>query len=639
MAEEKKLCVMMPTSMARQDELERSLQERVRGMWNGIPSPTSSDSTTSQTSASYFFQRSSSPESSLDMLLKEAVVSGLFPDEAVSIHQAAESGDVHEVERLLDEGVEVESPMNNGDTPLIIAARFGHQLILDSLLRHGANVNATNNYLRTSLHEAASNGRAACCQLLLSEGALPNFQGLHGETPLHLAAGRGHRATVRLLLAHGASHASTTTSDDTPLQVAVDHGHEAVCRILLEHGAAPSVADGHGTTPLHLCAERGLASLTTLLLRAGASVAAKDDEERTPVMLAARHARPEVLRLLLNHAALLPYESVERLLEQVDSSRQTALHLALQGGRCCCHHRLPCGGRGVRQVVELVLKDGASVHRVDKQKNSPLHLAAMAGHHPRSVELLLERGARIDQANRRGCLPVHLAARATALAQPAASPLPLSSDIPRGPSSAVPATPLGEQAKRGALIRTAQLLLDSSHCTAQVLDAVDEGNATAAEAAITAENWEVAELLWYHGAHVSSDDGHRMDAALRLLRTRGENDAQSPACLPGSRCVSKDATCLASPGFQGGEKEEEQHCDQEGGPRWCLANHWKFPRKFREAVRALFLAAAHDANTAQRVPIGLGRLPLEAMLLIVERMRHPVRLWLPYMNKNQVTKP
>ena len=56
------------------------------------------------------------------------------------------------VDAMLDEGVDVNSPDDNGNTPLLVAAQQGLKKIAKLLLRRGANINQTNLAGNTVLH-------------------------------------------------------------------------------------------------------------------------------------------------------------------------------------------------------------------------------------------------------------------------------------------------------------------------------------------------------------------------------------------------------------------------------------------------------------------------------------------------------
>ncbi|XP_011082134.1 26S proteasome non-ATPase regulatory subunit 10-like isoform X2 [Sesamum indicum] len=62
------------------------------------------------------------------------------------LHIYASKGDLKEVKRLLDEGMDVNvaawGPKSHGVTPLHLAAKRGHLKVMDELLERGANIDA-----------------------------------------------------------------------------------------------------------------------------------------------------------------------------------------------------------------------------------------------------------------------------------------------------------------------------------------------------------------------------------------------------------------------------------------------------------------------------------------------------------------
>ncbi|KAG0727620.1 Ankyrin repeat domain-containing protein 50 [Chionoecetes opilio] len=152
-------------------------------------------------------------------------------------------------EQLLSARCIVNLRDDNGDTPLIIAARTCQPALIKLLLKNGANANYPN--------------------------------GLTGTTPLHEAV-EGTRdaqfvdfSTVfSLLCSHGAHlDVETITAGDTPLYRALLLEKNKAAALLIRHG----VNVNHRTptaTPdyLHMVAVRGNSSLATLLLLAGFSL-------------------------------------------------------------------------------------------------------------------------------------------------------------------------------------------------------------------------------------------------------------------------------------------------------------------------------------------------------------------------------
>ncbi|KAF5827800.1 ankyrin repeat-containing domain protein [Dunaliella salina] len=131
-----------------------------------------------------------------------------------AVFLASCDGNVRAVRALLTEGVcidkeEKEPSLVNGDedgdTPLISAAGWGHQAVVKELIAQGAAVNKANKDGRTALILASSEGHLTVVKELIARGASINAADNIGATPLLWAVERGHLAVVKELIARGAS--------------------------------------------------------------------------------------------------------------------------------------------------------------------------------------------------------------------------------------------------------------------------------------------------------------------------------------------------------------------------------------------------------------------------------------------------
>jgi ankyrin repeat protein len=115
------------------------------------------------------------------------------------LHEAAEVGDISQIEALLRSGADVNAYNEDGKTPLNVAARMGHKNIVQTFLDHGADINARDKRGRTPLYFAVLNGNLAGIQLLLDRGADLNIGDKDGRTPLDLAALNDQQDAIELL--------------------------------------------------------------------------------------------------------------------------------------------------------------------------------------------------------------------------------------------------------------------------------------------------------------------------------------------------------------------------------------------------------------------------------------------------------
>jgi ankyrin repeat protein len=185
------------------------------------------------------------------------------------------------------------------------AARRGDIAELRRLLESGVDVNCRRLSGRTALTVAAEHGHAAVVRMLLERRADPDARRRDGETALSLAATAGHAAVVEALLAAGADVNPRASDGDTPLIEAAYAGHVAILRMLLDHRADTTARSGYdGSTPLIWAAYGGHTGCVEALLEHGANVNEKDTGDgSTPLIWAAWGNHPNVVRVLLDHGA------------------------------------------------------------------------------------------------------------------------------------------------------------------------------------------------------------------------------------------------------------------------------------------------------------------------------------------------
>jgi ankyrin repeat protein len=139
----------------------------------------------------------------------------------ISIHDAAEDGNIEAVKRHLAAGSDIESRcIDCGGTALGHAARNGHKGVAELLITNGADVNV--NVDGTPLHPAAFKGDKEIAGLLISKGADVDAKDENGDTPLNWAAAGGHMEIAELLIASGADVNVKGVDGETALDIATD---------------------------------------------------------------------------------------------------------------------------------------------------------------------------------------------------------------------------------------------------------------------------------------------------------------------------------------------------------------------------------------------------------------------------------
>jgi ankyrin repeat protein len=275
-----------------------------------------------------------------------------------------------------------------GGTALHVAARHGHDGVVQLLLRECADlavaIAAKDQLGQSPLHSAAIGGSSICAELLLASGASAALGDARGLTPLHECTSR---QVASVLLKAGAKVGAKTLQGRTPLHIAALENRARIVKYLVEKRADVDARDGDGATPLHCAAFRGHLDSIAALLDADASADATDHAKLTPLHVAAFRGHTDVVKKLLG--------AVDDV-NKADDSGTTALHGAAAAG----HEKV---------VKTLLTKGQAAPNCCTKEGGTPLHFAA-AANHGKVVALLLAHEAHVDATDQRSRTALQFAA-------------------------------------------------------------------------------------------------------------------------------------------------------------------------------------------------------------------------------------
>ena len=355
---------------------------------------------------------------------------------------------------LCKTGRDINLEDEHGQTPLSLAAKYGHESITHMLIkRDDVDVNARNLCRRTPLLLAAKSGHEAVVRLLIDREDIDiNAKDMFNRTPLSVAAENGHEAVVRLLIerddvdidakdqynrtpplvaaenGHEARvwlHIDRENTDinsifwPSPLLLAAKNGHEAVVRLLIDRKdidiigcLSVAAANGHeavvqllidredidinakdilNRSPLSVAAQNGHEAVVRLLIeRDDIDIDAKDNYNRTPLSVAARYGHEAIIRLLI--------ERDDININVEDEDRRTPLSVAAR--------------YGYEAVVRLLIeREDIDVNAKDNYNRTPLSVAARYGHEA-VMRLLIERDdINIDVEDEDRRTPLSVAAR------------------------------------------------------------------------------------------------------------------------------------------------------------------------------------------------------------------------------------
>ncbi len=138
---------------------------------------------------------------------------------------AAERGDVEQIQALLQAGANKDTVNPEGDTPLILAVDSDHHDVVEKLVAARANLEHPGEDGETALILASGQGYTNVVAKLIEAGAKLEAVGQHGKTALICAARSGYSDVVRQLIAKGANIEIASQNGQTPLMHSASFGH------------------------------------------------------------------------------------------------------------------------------------------------------------------------------------------------------------------------------------------------------------------------------------------------------------------------------------------------------------------------------------------------------------------------------
>eukprot|EP00931_Biecheleriopsis_adriatica_P105259 TRINITY_DN79821_c0_g1_i1.p1 TRINITY_DN79821_c0_g1~~TRINITY_DN79821_c0_g1_i1.p1 ORF type:complete len:853 (+),score=130.31 TRINITY_DN79821_c0_g1_i1:87-2645(+) len=370
-----------------------------------------------------------------------------------SLHMAAEAGHLPVVDTLVRLGADAAAKSSDNETPLRLAAYFGHVPVTKYLLgsdnmAEGAydcddvhrmwqairgnhfqdrlctagRAAAKYAYIRaeekerqnimdliaaaagSDLQQAVAAGQVTVVANLLKHGANPQGSWRDTRRPLFDAVGRGHVQVVALLVAARARVLGSDAKGRNVVHIAATYGHlsvlEALTRDCLDEvREAISVADQDGLGPLQLAAGFGHSSIVSKLAALGADLQTEPESLQPPLLLAASSGHTEVVQTLLNLRAH-PESASSQSKQGLRGSERWKDAIAV---RAFDHQRHGAISQRLDRYNIKVRMSNLSLGR------EALHASARAGHLA-VTDLLMSYGASVNSRDCDGGSPLHWAA-------------------------------------------------------------------------------------------------------------------------------------------------------------------------------------------------------------------------------------
>ena len=426
-----------------------------------------------------------------------------------TVYSAAKEGNLALQEELEKCANINELKNSNGFTALHWAARYGDVQASQVLISNNANVHEKDNSGQTPLHLSAIFGHVQASQVLISNSANVDEKNNSGQSPLHLAALNGINTVVKLLLDNVSCVSEVDNDKNTPLHLALAHsGDLNTVKLLLQHSddikSLVSSTNEKKQMPFHL----GTKSSIKLLLEFISNQSASDKEQNTPLHLEIDgNCDFDVIKLMIEHS-----EDVKSIVNAANENQQTPLHLA--------------GQKGKDKVIKLLLENSSCVSTLDKDKNTPLHLALGHSGDLDTVKLLLEHSedvkCLVNAVNENQQTPLHLASQkgnnsvTKLLLEKSSCVQTVDKDMN---------TPLHLCLAHSGDLDTVKLLLEYSEDVKCLVNAANENQETAIHLAVN-KDFEIVRLLIENSSCVSAENKDKKTPLKLAIRNQKRNVAE-----------------------------------------------------------------------------------------------------------------
>ncbi|KAL2801902.1 ankyrin repeat-containing domain protein [Aspergillus granulosus] len=226
----------------------------------------------------------------------------LTNDRYTALHHAAANGNASTVRELLEQELNINVRDCDGQTPLHLAARNGHQEVVKVLLsQQHINLNAWEPSHYTPLMCAVMSGATEVAGLLLdTKGVEVDTTSYTQRHLLQLAIEGGHIGTIRRLLQDPRLDVSSNWGYNSPLLASIRAGRDPVTLFVLSQGGLNDVRTPLGESALLLAIRKGSPAVVKEILKDDTvDVNSTDHNGWNALRCAASGGNMKIVRILL----------------------------------------------------------------------------------------------------------------------------------------------------------------------------------------------------------------------------------------------------------------------------------------------------------------------------------------------------
>lgn len=301
------------------------------------------------------------------------------------------------VNLLLRNGAPVDYVNTENVSALSCAVYFNKIKLVEILLSKGANVNLKSNfyYGQTPLIIASKYGTYDLVNLLLNYGADPNLLGKDNVSPLHSASDKPLTTP----------HYKRRTEDSG-----------LITELLIQKGANIEHKNNKHETPLHTAIINNDINSVLVLLKQGASTIDWKIKTNFKSLNSFYHSKPLSQKAVEEQ---IKHKKITDLLEKKEAEQKKQIELFVREkikagninkkneyGNTKLHNSIKKKNTDLSKVL---IKEGASLNVRDTKGYTPLHLAIIRNE-IEIVDILIKKGVNINSKSNEKTTPLHLAA-------------------------------------------------------------------------------------------------------------------------------------------------------------------------------------------------------------------------------------